>query len=717
MSQIVFPFLLGFFSLSTQIFLLREFQVQFYGNEVIYGFVLGFWLLWGSSGSLLAPKFRLEKRHLPLLLEIAIFLPVFVFPCLRFVRFFWGKPFGESLGLQASFFSALGCCLVLSFPFGLLFYLNVHFLQGNLTRVYLLEALGAALAGLTVDLFFIPNFSCWQSLAILGISGLILIFFSNPFKRKLLLTAAIAGFLVLLSLLDSQAQKVATRPFPLIKSHDSPYGRWQIVKIEDQITLYQDGLAVASVPDPAEAEEIVHFALLQRPEAEKVLLIGGGFSGAIEEILKYPSTTLDYVEIDPDIIPLLKSLLPPEKQSIFESPRLTIHHLDGRTFFTKRDEIFDVIILAVPEPATAQLNRLYSREFYSLIKRHLSPQGVISLRVSSAENYQSPALVRYLNNVYATLNSVFSRIEIIPGDTNIFLASDYPLQIDLDFFVSRLDKYQIKTRFIRPQVISARLSPMRLERLKTRIASVSTRPNSDLHPRGYFYYLAYWASQFGLNETRILEFFFRIPASILILLPLFLVAAIAAPVFISRGKTSWPSLPLIVLGFTSLMAEVLVLLWFQLRFGYIYEKIALLFACFMFGLFAGAFIGQKSSLARISTLLVDQAGIILILIVLLILLPLQISSFVPYLFLFLFGSLGGHIFVLSNLPLIRESRSYGLGYGLDLAGSFLGAILGPPLFFPLLGLPATIISLLILNASCLLVLFLGRAYRHERSLF
>ncbi len=714
LSQIMFPFLLGFLSISMQIFLLREFLVQFYGNEIIYGFVLGFWLLWGSLGSLLASKFSLQKKHLPLLFEIAIFSSLVVFSGLRFIRFLWGKPFGESLGISSSFFTALICCFLLSFPFGLLFFLNVAYLKGDLTKVYLLESLGACLAGLIVDLGLIPFFTCWQSIALLGIFSLLLLLLFSPNKINLVASALISIALFLFIIFDFQTQKIATKPLPLIKSHDSPFGRWQVVKIDEQITLYQDGLAAASIPDPAEAEEITHFALLQRPEAKKILLIGGGFSGAIEEILKYPQTSLDYVEIDPDIIPLLKSLLPSEKKSFFDSPRLTIHHLDGRAFLQKTKEIFDVVIVAIPEPATAQLNRFYTREFYSLIKDRLSNDGVVSIRVSSAENYQSLSLTLYLNNIYATLSSVFSNIEIIPGDTNIFLASDGQLSINPDFLVTNLKKYQIETRFIRAQTLAARLSPLRVERLKSKVSSLSSSINSDLQPKGFFYFLIHWASQFGLNEARILEFFAKIPQIFLIFLPLLLCLTIFFFLFIVRGKAALPGLPLIVLGFTSLMAEVLILLWFQIRFGYIYEKIALLIAFFMFGLFAGAFFSQKFTSPKGQSLLADQTLILVILIFLLILLPVKISSFIPYFFLFLLGVAGGHLFVVSNLPLIKGGQSYGLGYGLDLAGSFLGAILGSPLFFPILGLPKSILSLLILNLSCLfLLLFYRPGFNHK----
>jgi len=52
----LWPFLLGFLATSFQIFILREFEVRFLGNELVYGLVLAFWLFGGGLGSLLAEK-------------------------------------------------------------------------------------------------------------------------------------------------------------------------------------------------------------------------------------------------------------------------------------------------------------------------------------------------------------------------------------------------------------------------------------------------------------------------------------------------------------------------------------------------------------------------------------------------------------------------------------------------------------------------------------
>ena len=46
-------------------------------------------------------------------------------------------------------------------------------------------------------------------------------------------------------------------------------------------------------------------------------------------------------------------------------PRVTVAFEDGRAFLERTDKTYDAILLNLPEPATAQINRFYTREFYA----------------------------------------------------------------------------------------------------------------------------------------------------------------------------------------------------------------------------------------------------------------------------------------------------------------------------------------------------------------
>ena len=145
------PILLGFLATAFQIFLMREFSVHFYGNELTFGFVLASWLFWGGLGSLLASRLKPSDRILDRLYYAVILLFPISLVILRFSRFALGVLPGELTGMGPALLFSLGICLLSSLPLGGLFVLNARTLGGDVPSVYLFESLGAALAGLVVD--------------------------------------------------------------------------------------------------------------------------------------------------------------------------------------------------------------------------------------------------------------------------------------------------------------------------------------------------------------------------------------------------------------------------------------------------------------------------------------------------------------------------------------------------------------------------------------
>jgi len=54
-----------------------------------------------------------------------------------------------------------------------------------------------------------------------------------------------------------------------------------------------------------------------------------------------------------------------------------------------------VIIVDVPDPQTAQLNRFYTAEFFRSAREHLAPGGLLSLQLRSSEETISPGLAEF----------------------------------------------------------------------------------------------------------------------------------------------------------------------------------------------------------------------------------------------------------------------------------------------------------------------------------
>ena len=698
------PFLLGFLATSFQILLLREFSAHFYGNEMTIGIVLASWLLWGGLGSLTAPNFKFKAKHLPYIYGLVILLFPVALVGVRLSRFVLRLLPGELTGMASILGISLGLCFLVSFPLGFLFVFNVSRVGGRLAQVYILESLGAAMAGFMVHWLLLPFFSAWLAVSIIGAAGALFISFATPRKPPWLFLGFILVFLAGFALFDLPSQKIYWKPFFLVAAKDTRYGKLQVIQTQEQISLYSNGLQAYSYPNPAAAEESVHFALLQDPEARSVLLIGGGAGGSLKELLKYPRVEVDYVELDPEIIRLSRRFLSPEERNTLNDGRVHLFFQDGRVFLQKSPRKYAFILLILPEPATAQINRFYTREFFCLAKEKLVPAGVLSFTVPSAENYVSPALQQFLSSLYFTLASVFSEVKVVPGDRNIFLASSLPLSINAAELGQKIESCHLNNTYVTPSFLASRLHPLRVKYLEGVLMSGEHRLNRDLAPVSFFFHSVLWSTQFKGADSKILGFLSGLSFFWLLDFPLLLFVLLLLFLFLRKNRTSFFLTPVVVMGLTTIAAEIILLVWFQAVYGYLYGRIALLLTSFMLGLFLGSLASSRIKGASFRHLIIAQSGFLLLLALFQLALKGNPPELLAFLFLLFFGLLGGALFIISNRLYLQEKTNYGIGYGLDLAGSFLGALVTSSVLIPLVGLPLLLRYLLLLNSFCLLFL-------------
>ena len=77
------------------------------------------------------------------------------------------------------------------------------------------------------------------------------------------------------------------------------------------------------------------------------------------------------------------------------------------TYLRTADDTFDVIILNVPDPQTAQLNRFYTAEFFRSARDHLASGGLLALQLRSSEDYISPDLAEFLRCIHTLCGKSF----------------------------------------------------------------------------------------------------------------------------------------------------------------------------------------------------------------------------------------------------------------------------------------------------------------------
>jgi spermidine synthase len=689
-------FLLGLLATSFQILLLREFSAYFSGNELTLGIILASWLLWVGLGSLAAGKMKPFTNQASLCL-LVIFLFPFALLSVRSSRFLFHLLPGEIVGLSPVIIMAFGLCLLIGFPLGVLFVINVNRQAGDISRVYILESLGAVAAGPIVFFLMALSSSSWATAAVIAGTTALLSYWTDNRKPLRLWTL---GAIILLAgfwLADLPSQRAYWKPFQLLTTRDTRYGRLQVIRAKEQLSLYSNNSPLYSLPDPAAAEESVHFAMLQHPEARRILLIGGGPGGTLGELLKYRSAKIDYVELDPEIIDLSRSFLGKEERHSLDAVKVHIIFQDGRAFLQETEERYQVILLNLPEPATAQINRFYTVEFFRLAQRHLSPGGILSFPVPSSENVIGPELQQFLSSLHYTLSRVFPQVRVVPGDRNIFMASSAPLTLDPRVLSDRITSLALPTRHLGPRSLQSRLHALRVRYLEEKLASASPRLNSDLAPVSFFLNASLWSTQFRGPGAGILRFFSKVPVSWLLGLPLLLFLALLPVLRFKYKESIFSLLPLAVMGLTTIVLEIVLLIWFQALYGFLYGRIALLLSTFMLGLFLGALLSTRISSPTYGWLAAIQAGFLFLLVLFRLAIPAKLPEVLPYLILLVLGILGGGLFIVSSRLYLRAHADYGRGYGLDLVGSFVGALITSSVLIPLAGLSRVIEAVILLN--------------------
>ncbi|ACF13648.1 Spermine synthase [Chloroherpeton thalassium ATCC 35110] len=133
-------------------------------------------------------------------------------------------------------------------------------------------------------------------------------------------------------------------------------------------------------------EPLVHPAMRASVSRRHILILGGGDGLALREILKYPDVeTITLVDIDPQMTELAKThpIFSTLNHASLESEKLTVINQDAYTFLMSAPMIYDVVLVDLPDPKSVDLARLYSKEFYELVKKHLAKGGTMVTQATS----------------------------------------------------------------------------------------------------------------------------------------------------------------------------------------------------------------------------------------------------------------------------------------------------------------------------------------------
>ena len=123
-------------------------------------------------------------------------------------------------------------------------------------------------------------------------------------------------------------------------------------------------------------EMMAHVPLLALGNAKRVLIIGGGDGGLLEEVLKHPVEHVTEVELDLDVVEVSRRYLPDISKGAYDDPRTHLIVGDGANFIAKCEERFDTILVDSTDPIGPGAV-LFTKEFYGHCRRCLTPGGVL----------------------------------------------------------------------------------------------------------------------------------------------------------------------------------------------------------------------------------------------------------------------------------------------------------------------------------------------------
>lgn len=759
-TRLLLAFLLMGFTLTiSQTILVRELLISFSGSEIVIGLVLGNWLLWEAIGSGWLGRLADRVPTVPetfgvlqLLLVVSLTVSLLLAASIRSIL--QALP-GEALDLGMASLGSLLTCIVLGLVDGAMFTFGCAIYAQFFSRdrptvsgetptahVYALEATGAILGGIVLTYWLLPYLSLARIALLLttlnGLSAASLT--QGHFRRKTgmvlfvcALFLAAFGLLALVSPLSTRLTYQLARSRwddqELLESADSLYGNLAVIRQEEQLTFFVDGMPIITAPTPdiLDNQSLVHLPILLRPSPRRVLIISGGVGGVLHEVLKYASVeSVDYIELDPLLIELVRRYPTPLTAAELADPRVKVHSLDGRRYvrqLARSGEAmrnrYDLVLLNLPYPSTLLINRYYTHEFYALIRDLLAAEGVLVLNLPGSTSYLGEEL-RDLNRlVESTLRSVFPEVYVIVGERNLWLASPGLAlgNVSIESLQAQWRQANIAAEAITPEYISYRFDPQQYDWFQQSLAQAPTsRPNSDLWPSGIHYGLRYWNALLSQGWPHVLAWTASLDLWHIVLLSLgsaLLLSlwrwrtgrASCLPIFWAVGST----------GFLGMSIDLTAILALQALQGYVYQQVGLLVGAFMAGLALGSLsVTQRLSAHQASTMWLLAIEFVLACYCGLTAITLKAlfaaSGTLPPIATLVAinvaaGTCVGLEFPVANRLLLQRGgtshRVAGQLYALDLIGAFVASLVVPVILVPVLGTLNTLVVLTLLKAGSL----------------
>jgi spermidine synthase len=134
-------------------------------------------------------------------------------------------------------------------------------------------------------------------------------------------------------------------------------------------------------------------ALLAPTPTPRVLVVGLGAGATPGALAQHAGAQIDVVELSPSVI-AAAPFFRVANADLLSQPHVNLMVDDGRNYLLRNRQPYDVITADVVHPYDAGATNLYSVEYFSLVARSLTPNGIMVQWVSPGTAFEHALIIR-----------------------------------------------------------------------------------------------------------------------------------------------------------------------------------------------------------------------------------------------------------------------------------------------------------------------------------
>lgn len=304
-------------------------------------------------------------------------------------------------------------------------------LGDRIGRLYALNVIGAIAGSLVAGFVLLPRLGAMASLVTLAAcfvaSGALLAAARKGWPQVVVVVLVVAAFIPIARRIGDPFKIAIDRRYgDLLPEFWRDEGAQTAVSVRAtrlQHVLYLDGLHQAN-DQPAMVKlhrTLGHLPMVLHGAPRDVLVVGMGGGATPGAVSQHAGVQVEVVELSGSVVkaaPFFAHV----NYDLLNAANVRVRVDDGRSFLTFNDRRFDVITADIIQPGHAGAGHVYSREYFSLVRRALKPQGIVMQWIGKRPSVEYRLIMR-------TFLEVFPHATLW-HDGEFMIGALQPLQID-----------------------------------------------------------------------------------------------------------------------------------------------------------------------------------------------------------------------------------------------------------------------------------------------